>query len=260
MRRWCGRAMPMACSRASIRRRRRLAVYTGADLRGSAALKGVPPLKTRDGTPMKKPPRPALAIDKVRFVGDPVACVVAQTAIAAREAAEAVVLDIEPLPAVTLASDAVKPGAPLVFDDVPNNVALDYHYGDAEKVKEAFAKAAHVTRLAMRNTRLVVNAMEPRAAVAEYDAASERFTFHAGSQGVFGLRGQLAEIFNVPPPKVRVLTGNVGGSFGMKAQAYPEYVCLMHGARQLGRPIKWTDERSSSFLSDSHGRDHEKVA
>src|SRR6516165_8831588 len=215
-----------------------LAVYTGADLQaaGYGGLKCMPPLKNRDGTPMRKPPRPALAVDKVRFVGDPVACVVAQTAIEAKEAAEAVELDVAPLPAVTHASEAVKPGAPLVFDDVPNNVALGYHYGDAEKVKEVFAKAAHVTRLSLRNTRLVVNAMEPRAAVAEYDVKSERFTFHAGSQGVFGLRGQLAEILNVPPAKVRVLTGNVGGSFGMKAQAYPEYVCLLHGARLLGRP------------------------
>jgi carbon-monoxide dehydrogenase large subunit len=154
----------------------------------------------------------------------------------------------------------VKPGAPLVFDDVPGNVALDYHYGDAEKVKAAFAAAAHVTRLALTNNRLVVNAMEPRAAVAAYDAASGRFTFHVGCQGVFGLRAALAEIFNVPPDKVRVLSGNVGGSFGMKAQAYPEYVCLMHAARALGRPVKWTDERSTSFLSDSHGRDNEKIA
>jgi len=239
-----------------------LAVYTAADLQaaGYGSLKCVPPLKNRDGTPMKKPSRPALAVDKVRFVGDPVACVVAQTAIEAKEAAEAVELDIAPLPAVTLASEAVKPGAPLVFDDVPNNVALDYHYGDAEKVKETFAKAAHVTRLSLRNTRLVVNAMEPRASVAAYDEASERFTFHVGCQGVFGLRAQLAEILNIPPAKLRLLTRNVGGSFGMKAQAYPEYVCLLHAARQLKSPVKWTDERSSSFLSDSHGRDHEKVA
>src|SRR6202163_4671899 len=209
---------------------------------------------------MKKPERPALAIDKVRFVGDPVACVVAETAIAAKEAAEAVALDIEPLPAVTLASEAVKPGAPLVFDDVPGNIALDYHYGDAMKVKAAFAQAAHVTRIELRNNRLVVSAMEPRAALAEYDGRGERFTFHVGCQGVFGLRAQLAEILNIAPAKLRVVTGNVGGSFGMKAQAYPEYVCLLHAARQLSRPVKWTDERSSSFLSDSHGRDHEKVA
>jgi carbon-monoxide dehydrogenase large subunit len=239
-----------------------LAVYTGADLQaaGYGGLKCVPPMKNRDGTPMKKPARPALAIDKVRFVGDPVACVVAETAMQAKEAAEAVALDIEPLPAVTLASEAVKPGAPQLFDDVPGNIALDYHYGDAEKVKDAFAKAAHVTRLELRNNRLVVNAMEPRAAIALYDAKSEKFTFHVGCQGVFGLRGQLVEILNIPPARLRVLTGNVGGSFGMKAQAYPEYVPLLHAARLLGRPVKWTDERSSSFLSDSHGRDHEKVA
>ncbi len=239
-----------------------LAVYTGADLRaaGYGTLKCIPPLNNRDGTPMKKPPRPALAVDKVRFVGDPVACVVAETPIQAKEAAEAVELDVAPLPAVTLASEAVKPGAPLLFDDVPNNVALDYHYGDAARVKEAFAKAAHVTRLELRNTRLVVNAMEPRAAVAGYNAASERFTFYVGCQGVFGLRAQLAEILGIAPTKLRVLTRNVGGSFGMKAQAYQEYVCLLHAARLLGRPVKWTDERSSSFLSDSHGRDHERIA
>jgi carbon-monoxide dehydrogenase large subunit len=117
-----------------------------------------------------------------------------------------------------------------------------------------------MTRLELRNNRLVVNAMEPRAAVAAYDAASGRFTFHIGCQGVFGLRAALAEIFDIPPDKVRVLSGNVGGSFGMKAQAYPEYVCLMHAARALGRPVKWTDERATSFLSDSHGRDNEKIA
>lgn len=238
-----------------------IAIYTGEDLEaaGCGLLKCALPLKNRDGTPMKKPPRPALATDKVRYVGDPVACVVAETAMEAKEAAEAVVLEIEPLPAVTLASEAIKPGAPLLFDDVPGNVALDWHFGDAEKVNQAFARAAHVTRLTMRNTRLVVNAMEPRAAVAAWDEEEERYTFHVGCQGVFGLRAGLADILNVPPAKVRVLTKQVGGSFGMKAQPYPEYVCLLHAARQLKRPVKWTDERSGSFLSDSHGRDHEKV-
>src|SRR6516225_11107370 len=126
-----------------------LGAYTGADLAGYGTLKCIVAFKNRDGTPMKQPPRPALPTDKVRFVGDPVACVVAETAIAAKEAAEAVELDIEPLPAVTLASEAMKPGAPLLFDDVSNNIAFDWHFGDAEKVKEAFAKAAHVTRLEM---------------------------------------------------------------------------------------------------------------
>jgi carbon-monoxide dehydrogenase large subunit len=137
-------------------------------------------------------------------------------------------------------------------------VALDFHYGDADKVAEAFAKAAHVTRLDLINNRVVVSAMEPRSAIASYDPASERWTMHIGSQGVFGMRNQLAnDLLRVPVAKVRVLTGNVGGSFGMKGSAYPEYLCLFHATRALGRPVKWTDERGESFLSDSHGRDHE---
>jgi len=233
-----------------------LAIYTGADLKaaGYAPFKCITPFPNRDGSPMKKPARLALATDKVRWVGDPVAFVVAESVAQAKDAAEAVELDIDPLPAVTDARAAAQPGAPLVYDDIPNNVSLDYHYGDAAKVEAAFKQAAHVTRLSLINTRLVVCAMEPRAAVASYDAAAEHWTLHSESQGVFGLRGQMAEIMNVKPDKVRVLTGNVGGSFGMKAAAYPEYVCLFHAARALKRPVKWTDERSESFLSDSHGR------
>jgi carbon-monoxide dehydrogenase large subunit len=209
---------------------------------------------------MKKPVRRALATDRVRFVGDPVACVVAETALQARDAAEAVELDIEPLPAVTLASEAAKPGAPQLYDDVPGNVACDFHFGDAEKVAAAFAAAAHRVKLPLRNTRVVVAAMEPRAAICAYDAASGRFTLTAPSQGVFSMKQQLAEILGVPPEKVRVLTPNVGGSFGMKASVYPEYVPLAHAARALGRPVKWTNDRSGSFLSDHQGRDHEMTA
>ncbi|ARQ02218.1 xanthine dehydrogenase family protein molybdopterin-binding subunit [Pseudorhodoplanes sinuspersici] len=234
-----------------------LGVYTAADLAGYGTLKCLTPFKNRDGSAMKVPARYALADKKVRFVGDPVAFVVAETAAQARDAAEAVVLDIDPLPAVTLASAATQPDAPQLFDDVPGNVALDYHYGDSDKVAEAFAQAAHVTRLSLRNTRLVVAPMEPRAAIGEYDSAANHWTLHSQSQGVFGMRGQLANILGAEPDKVRVLTGNVGGSFGMKAQAYPEYICILHAARQLGRPVKWTDDRSGSFVSDAHGRDHE---
>ncbi len=239
-----------------------LAIYTGADLAtaGYGGLKCLPPLKNRDGTPMKKPFRPALPTDKVRFVGDPIACIVAETVAQAKDAAEAIVVDIDPLPAVTKASEAAKPGAPQLFDDVPGNVALDYLYGDPDKVAEAFAAAAHVTRLDLINNRLVVSAMEPRGAVAGYDAGSERFTIHVGCQGAFGMKGQLTDILGVPADKVRVLVGNVGGSFGMKAAPYPEYICILHAARALGRPVKWTDERSGSFVSDSHGRDHERTA
>ena len=234
-----------------------LGIYTAADLQDYGTLKCGVPFKNRDGSEMKKPLRPALAGDRVRFVGDPVAVVVAETLLQAKDAAEAVAVDIDPLPAVTLASDAAQPGAPQLFDDVPNNVSLDYHYGDSEKVAAAFAGAAHVTRLSMRNTRLVCAPLEPRSAIGDYDAAREHWTLHSASQGVFGMKGQLVDILKTTPDKVRVLTGNVGGSFGMKAAVYPEYVATLHAARALGRPVKWTDERSGSFVSDHHGRDHE---
>jgi len=236
-----------------------IAIYTAADLAAYGPLKCGLPLKGRDGAPLRQVPRPALASDKVRWVGDPVACVVAETPALAKDAAEAVVLDIEPLPAVTSAGEAAAPGAPQLYDAVPGNLVLDYHYGDAEKTAAAFAAAAHVERLAIRNTRLVASPMEPRSAIAEHDVASGRFTLHTESQGVFGMRAQLLGVLGESPDKLRVLTGNVGGSFGMKSSAYPEYVCLLHAARALGRPVKWTDERSGSFVSDSHGRDHEVV-
>jgi len=231
-----------------------LAIITAADLEGYGGFKCGLPLKNRDGSPIHQTPRPALAADKVRFVGDPVACVIAETVAQAKDAAEAVMLDIDPLPPVLDPAEAVKPGAPQLYDAVPNNLALDYHYGDAEKVAEAFAKAKHVTRLETSNQRMVVAPMEPRAAVGEYDAATERWTLHSSSQGVFGMKTNLVDILGTSADKVRVLTGQVGGSFGMKASVFPEYICILHGARVLGRPVKWTDERSGSFVSDYHGR------
>ena len=231
-----------------------IAVYTAADLTDYGPLKSTLPLKNRDGSPIRYTPRPALSGDKVRYVGDAVACVIAETVAQAKDAADAVVLDFEPLPAVLTPADAVKHGAPLLFDAVPNNIALDYHYGDTAKVAEAFAKAKHVTRLTTSNQRMVVNAMEPRAAIGEYDTASGKWTLYSTSQGVFGMKTSLMDILGAPADKVRVITGQVGGSFGMKAAVYPEYVCILHGARMLGRPVKWTDERSGSFLSDHHGR------
>jgi aerobic carbon-monoxide dehydrogenase large subunit len=236
-----------------------LGVWTGTDLNaaGYGPLKTLIPVPNRDGTPMKTPTRFSLATDKVRFVGDPVAFVVAETIAEAKDAAEAVVLDIDSLPAVTDAREAAKHGAPVVFDDAPGNICVDYHYGDAPKVAEAFTKAAHVTRLRLVSNRIVVCAMEPRSATAHYDAASDRYTLHAGNQGVFGLKHQMADLLKIKPQQMRVLTGNVGGSFGMKGSPYPEYAGLFHAAKLLGRPVKWTDERSGSFLSDQHGRDHD---
>ena len=237
-----------------------LAVYTGHDLAAYGPHKCALDFKNRDGSAMKKPIRRSLATDKVRFVGDPVACVIARTAVQAKDGAETVELDIEPLPAVTLASEAAKPGAPQLYDDVPGNVACDFLFGEPEKVASAFAQAAHVTRLTLRNTRIVVAAMEPRAGLCVYDKASARWTLTAPGQGVFGMRNQLADMLGVPQDKVRMQTWHVGGSFGMKGSIYPEYLCLAHAARALCRPVKWTDERSGSFLSDQHGRDHEMTA
>jgi carbon-monoxide dehydrogenase large subunit len=233
-----------------------LGIWTGADLAGANYKPFVCglPLKSRDGSPLLQTNRMPLATDKVRFVGDPIAFVVAETIAQARDAAEAVEFDIEELPAVTDAAEAARPGAPQLYDHIPNNVALDFHFGDTAKIDAAFAGAAHVTRLDIVNTRIAVVAMEPRVALAKFDKASERYTIQVPTQGVSGNKAILARILNVPPEKVRVLTANVGGSFGMKNLNYPEYTCILHAAKALGRPVKWTDERSTSFLSDSHGR------
>ena len=224
-----------------------------AGIRNMSAAAG----KHRDGTPTPRPPQRPLATGRVRYVGEPIAMVVAETSKLAKDAAEAVFADIDSLPAVTTAGEAAAPGAPLVHAEAPGNLCLDFHYGDTEKVSAAFAAAAHVTRLSMRNNRIVVCAMEPRSAIGEFDVDKDRLVLRLGCQGVFGQRALLSAIMGVPVEKMRVLTGNVGGSFGMKASAYPEYICLLHAARTLGQPVKWTDERSESFMSDSHGRDHE---
>ncbi len=229
--------------------------YTGADLAGLGTMQAVFEFKNRDGSPMQKPAHPALPTDRVRYLGQPVAFVVAETAAQARDAVEAIGFEVEELPAVTDPVEAAGADAPRLHDELPSNVVLDYYFGDGKAVEAAFAQAAHVTRLDLASNRIVVNPLEPRAAVAEFEPGSERYTLHVGSQGVFGLRGALAKhILNVPNDKVRVLTPNVGGSFGMKAPVYPEYVGLLHAARALGRPVKWTDQRSESFVSDHHGR------
>jgi carbon-monoxide dehydrogenase large subunit len=237
-----------------------LGVYTGADFSGYGPLRSNLPFKNRDGSDMKRPDRKPLPADKVRFVGDPVACVVAETLIQAKDAAEAVSIEIEPLPVLIEPEQAANAAAPRLYEEVPGNLPLDFHYGDAEKVAAAFAAAKHVVKLRMVNSRLVVNAIEPRAAIGVYDPSTDRFTLYSCSQGVMGLRAGLADILRIPVEKLRVLTYNVGGSFGMKAQAYPEQVCVLHAARALGRPVKWTDERSTSFLSDNHGRDQVQTA
>ena len=237
-----------------------LAVHVAADLKDYGLIKPMMMVPMKDGSPMRAPLRPALPPDRVRFVGEAVACVVAETAVQAKDAAEAVLVEIDTLPVVTTPEEADAPDAPQLHADAPGNLVLDYHYGDTAAVAAAFAKAAHVTRLKLVSNRIVVNAMEPRSALAAFDARDGRFTLHLGCQGVFGMRQSLKDVLGVPAEKVHVLTDNVGGSFGMKSSVFPEYICLLHAARALGRPVKWTDERSESFLSDHHGRDHEMLA
>ena len=239
-----------------------LGVYTATDLE-AAGIGPLPPrqvMHNRDGTPMLSPVRYALATDKVRHVGEAIGAVVAETLAQAKDAAEAVQAEIEPLPAVTTPSAAAAPGSPLLYDDVPGNVGLDFHFGDSDKVDAAFARAAHVTRLQLRNNRIIVNAMEPRSAIAQYDPEHRHWTLHVGCQGVFGFRNYIAGVLGIERDQLRVLTDRVGGSFGMKQPTYAEYYCILHAARELGRPVKWTDDRSGSFLSDSHGRDAEMTA
>jgi carbon-monoxide dehydrogenase large subunit len=236
-------------------------IITAADL-DSAGIRNMPAAtgKHRDGTPTPRPPQRPLATDRVRYVGEPIAMVVAETVKLAKDAAESIFVDIDPLPAVSTASAAAAPDAPLLHADAPGNVCLDFHFGDSEQAAAAFARAAHVTTLSLRNNRVVVCPMEPRSAIGEYDPDADRMILRLGCQGVFGQRNLVSGILGVPVEQLRIVTGNVGGSFGMKASAYPEYICLLYAARTLGRPVKWTDERSESFLSDSHGRDQEMTA
>jgi carbon-monoxide dehydrogenase large subunit len=239
-----------------------LAVYAAIDL-AKGGIGPLPPrqaMNNRDGTPMLSPVRYALASERVRHVGEAVAAVIAETVAAAKDAAEAVILGIEAQPAVTEPSEAAAPGAPLLYDDVPGNVGLNFHFGENEAVAEAFASAAHVTRLELRSNRIVVNPMEPRSAVAEYHPERQHFTLHVGCQGVFGFRNYIAQVLGVSRDKVRILTDRVCGSFGMKQPNMSEYFCILHAARALGRPVKWTDERSGSFVSDTHGREAQMTA
>jgi aerobic carbon-monoxide dehydrogenase large subunit len=240
-----------------------LAVLTGADLAadGVGHLPTDATRKRRDGSPAFTPPRPALARDRVRHVGDPVALVVAASPEAAADAADLVVVDYAPLPAVTGAERATRPGAPAVWDEAPDNVAFVWEAGSRDTVARAFAQAAHVTHLDFVVTRVAAAPLEPRAAVGDFDRRSGRYTLYTGIQGPHGLRAQLAEqIFRVPYGQVRVVTDEVGGSFGMRSGMYPELVLVLWAAKRLGRPVKWTSTRREGFVSDEPGRDNVSAA
>lgn len=236
-----------------------VAVITHADLaeEGIGTLPCTVPLKNRDGSPRFDPPRPALADGTVRYVGEPVAFIVAETPAAARDGAEAVAVDYEVLPAVTDLRTATREGQPLVWTGAPRNICFDWSVGDEARVNALFAGAHHVTRLALVNNRIVVNSLEPRAALAEFDTKSGRWTLTTNTQGGWLIKQLLAQaVFRVPEDRFRIITPDVGGGFGMKLFLYPEHVLTAFAARRLGRPVKWRAERSEAFLSDTQGRAH----
>ncbi|MGI9436384.1 MAG: xanthine dehydrogenase family protein molybdopterin-binding subunit [Geminicoccaceae bacterium] len=232
-----------------------VAVYTGEDLvrAGYGEPRCSLPLKNADGTALFAPPRQVIARTHVRHLGEVIAVVVGETEMAARDGGELIRFEIEPLPVVVDPEKALQPGAPEVHEGHPN-LCLDWRYGDHDAVERAFAGADHVSRVKLVNNRVIVAALEPRAALATFDPDERRYTLHVGCQGVFGLREGLVGLLRVQHHQVRVLTGDVGGSFGMKSAAYPEYVPILHAAKDLGRPIKWRDGRSDSFVSDQQGR------
>lgn len=225
-----------------------VAVYTYQDI---SAYGEVPCLVPLSG-PIKTP-RYVLAADRVRFVGDGVAFVVADSREAARAGAEAIEVDYDELPAVASIDAAIATAAPKVWPDAPSNLVFDWQLGNAEGTAAGIAAAHHVTSLRVVQNRVAPTSMEVRAAVGEYDATTG-FTLTFGGQGVAAGRHMIAGILNTTPDHVRVVTGDVGGGFGMKAFLYPEYILVMHAARALGRPVKWTGERSDAFQTDSHGR------
>jgi carbon-monoxide dehydrogenase large subunit len=241
-----------------------LGILTGADIK-AAGIGGLPCgwlITDVNGQPMKEPPHPVLAIDKVRYVGDHVALVVADTLAQAKAAAALIDVDYDVLPAVTRGPDALKAGAPQVHDDAaPNNTSYVWQLGDKAAVDAAIAKAHHVTRLEFDNNRLVPNAIEPRAAVAHYDRANDQYTLYVSNQNPHVERLLMtAFVLGLPEHKVRVIAPDVGGGFGSKIYLYAEETAMVFFSKQIGRPIKWTCERTEEFLSVAHGRDHHSIA
>jgi len=238
-----------------------IAIFTGEDF---SQVGGIPcgwQIHSKDGSPMVEPRHPVLAHGKVRHVGDPIALVVAATKQQAKDAAEAIVLDIESLPAVASLGAALAPGAPLVHDEAAGNICFDWQIGDAAAVAAGFAKAHKIVKLDLVNNRLIANAMEPRAAIGEYDVSSGEYTLYTTSQNPHVIRLLMgAFVLQIPEHKLRVVAPDVGGGFGSKIFHYAEEAALTWAAARVKRPIKWTADRSEAFVTDAHGRDHVSVA
>ncbi len=236
-----------------------IAVYTGTDI-AAAGIGGLPcgwGVKSKDGSPMAEPPHPILALGRARHVGDPVAVVIAESKDEAEQAADLVEVNYKTLPSVVDAGDALKSGAPQLFDAAPNNLCYDWHIGDPAAADAALARAAHVTRVDIVNNRLVPNAMEPRAYIGEFDRGTGDYTLYTTSQNPHAIRLLMgAFVLHLPEHKLRVVAPDVGGGFGSKIYHYAEEAVVTWAAGQLGRPVKWTAARNESFMSDAHGRDH----
>lgn len=235
-----------------------LSVISGRDL-AADKIGDIPPIVAfpgRDGKPMFRAAMPVLATERVRYVGEAIAMVIAETALQAQDAAEVVDVQFELLAVATNVQRATANDAPAIWSDAPGNIALDWADGDAVAVDAAFSRAKHIERVKLVDTRVAPSAMEPRAAIASFDTQSERYMLIAPTQGVAVVRKILAEnVFKSSLNQIRVLTYDVGGGFGMKVQTYSEYAALLYGARRVGRPVKWCASRLESFLTDTHGRD-----
>lgn len=239
-----------------------VAIYTGKDFEN---INGVPcgwQVNFKDGTTMREPKHPLLVLDKVKHAGDGVAMVVAETKEIAADAAEAIDVKYEVFKAVTNPKEALAPGAPLVHDEFPDNIAFDWQIGnDKAEVDAAMASAHHITKLDFTNNRVVPNAMEPRSYIGDYDTAYDRYTLYTSTQNPHLIRLLMcAFVLGIPEHKVRVVGPDVGGGFGSKIYHYTEEALVTWAAKQLRRPIKWTSDRSEAFLTDAHGRDHVSTA
>jgi len=235
-----------------------LAVLTGADWQASGygdlpVPKGAE--KRRDGSPLFRSPYPALVTDRVRYMGDCVAFVVAETLYQAMDAAELIEVEYEPLPAVTAAVEAIKAGAPPVWDGCPDNICFVHEIGDKAATDAAFAKADHVVRHRFTINRVTAASMETRGSIGIYNAAEEHYTVYTTLQRAHSFREQLSQVLRVPESKLRVVAGDIGGSFGMKSAVYNEVALVLWASKVTGRPVKWISTRSESFLSDGQGRD-----
>ncbi len=240
-----------------------LAVFIGADL-VAEEIGGLPcgwQIHNKDGSPMAEPVHPVLAVGKVRHVGDPIAVVIAETRSQAKDAAELLGIEFEDLPAVASVRDAVASGASAVHDDAPGNICYDWHLGDKAMVDAAFASAHKTVRLDLLNNRLIPNAMEPRSAIGEFDVNSGDYTLYTTSQNPHVIRLLMgAFVLHIPENKLRVVAPDVGGGFGSKIYHYAEEAIVTWASAKVRRPVKWTAERTESFMSDAHGRDHDSSA